>query len=61
MVFWLLKSFDQLPKFASYFLALDRKFKITQNDIIKISINCQKRTYGFLHLIKSSNNGILGF
>ena len=23
-------------------------------------INCQKRTYGFWHLIESSNNGILG-
>jgi hypothetical protein len=56
-----LKTFDQVKKFASYFLALDRKFKITQNDIIKILINCQKRTYGFWQLIKSSNNGILGF
>jgi hypothetical protein len=26
MVFGLLKSFDQVPKFASYFLAVDRKF-----------------------------------
>jgi hypothetical protein len=34
-------------------LALDRKFKITQNDIITISIKCQKRTDGFLQLIKS--------
>jgi hypothetical protein len=24
-----------VKKFASYFLALDRKFKITQNDVIK--------------------------
>jgi hypothetical protein len=30
-----------VKKFASYILALDRKFKITQNDISKISINCQ--------------------
>jgi hypothetical protein len=30
-----------VKKFASYFLALDQKFKITQNDIIKILINCQ--------------------
>jgi hypothetical protein len=33
-------------------LALDQKFKITQNDINKISIKCQKRTDGFFHLIK---------
>ncbi len=26
MVFWHLKSFDQVPKFASYFLAVDQKF-----------------------------------
>ncbi len=52
-----LKTFDQVNKFACYFLALDQKFKITQNDIIKISINCQKRTYGFWQLIESSNNG----
>ena len=26
MEFWLLKSFDQVPKFASYFLAVDQKF-----------------------------------
>jgi hypothetical protein len=29
--------------------------------LIKVSINCQKRTDGFWHLIKSSYNGILGF
>jgi hypothetical protein len=34
-------------------LAVDQKFKISQNDIIKISINCQKRTYGFWQLIES--------
>jgi hypothetical protein len=56
-----LKTFDQVKKFASYFLALDGKFKITQNDIIKILINCQKITGKFWQLIKSSNNGILGF
>jgi hypothetical protein len=33
-------------------LALDQKLKITQNDIIKISIKCQKRTDGFWQLIK---------
>jgi hypothetical protein len=36
-----------VKKFASYFLALDRKFKITQNDIIKILINCQKSVGSF--------------
>jgi hypothetical protein len=34
-------------------LAVDRKFKITQNDIIKISINCQKITCKFWKLIKT--------
>jgi hypothetical protein len=42
-------------------LAADRNFKITQNDIIKISINCQNLPVIFLQLIKTSNNGILGF
>jgi hypothetical protein len=41
-----------VKKFASYFLALDQKFKITQNDIIKILINCQKITCKFWQLIK---------
>jgi hypothetical protein len=31
----LTELFDQLPKSISSFLALDRKFKITQNDIIR--------------------------
>ena len=48
-----LKTFDQVKKFASYFSALDGKFKITQNDIIKISIKCQKITGKFCHLIES--------
>ena len=30
MVFWLLKSFDQVPKFASYFLAVDRIFRSSE-------------------------------
>jgi hypothetical protein len=30
MVFWLFKSFDQVPKFASYFLAVDRIFRSTE-------------------------------
>jgi hypothetical protein len=29
MVFWLLKSFDQLPKSVGSFLAVDQKFKMT--------------------------------
>jgi hypothetical protein len=30
MVFWLLKSFNQVPKFASYFLAVDQIFRSTE-------------------------------
>jgi hypothetical protein len=30
-----LKTFNQVKKIASYFLALDRNFNITQNDINK--------------------------
>ena len=30
MVFWLLKSFDQVPKFVSYFLAVDRIFRSSE-------------------------------
>jgi hypothetical protein len=29
MVFWALKTFDQLPKSVRSFLAVDQKFKIT--------------------------------
>jgi hypothetical protein len=35
MVFWALKTFDQLPKSVGSFLAVDQKFKITQNSIIR--------------------------
>jgi hypothetical protein len=35
MVFWTLKSFDQLPKSIRSHLAVDRKLKISKNDIIK--------------------------
>ena len=35
MVFWALKNFDQLPKKNLQILAVDRKFKLTQNDINK--------------------------
>jgi hypothetical protein len=40
-------------------LAVDQKFKITQNDIIKISINCQNLQVIFWQLIEASNNGNL--
>jgi hypothetical protein len=30
MVFWLLKSFDQVPKFASYFLAVVQIFQSSE-------------------------------
>ncbi len=48
-----MKTFNQLPKKNLRILALDRKFKITQNDIIKMLIKCQKRTYRFWQLIES--------
>jgi hypothetical protein len=35
MVFWALKNFDQLPKKNLRILAVDQKFKLTQNDINK--------------------------
>ena len=41
MEFCAFKTFDQVPKNNLQILALDRKLKITQNDIIKILINCQ--------------------
>ncbi len=47
----LIEKFDQLPKKNWQILAVDRNFKITKNDIYKISINCHKRTDGFWHLI----------
>jgi hypothetical protein len=34
-------------------LADDQNFKITKNDINKISTNCQKRTDGFWQLIET--------
>jgi hypothetical protein len=42
-----------VPKNNLQILAVDQKLKITQNDINKLSIKCQKRTYGFWHLIES--------
>jgi hypothetical protein len=42
-----------VPKNNLQILAVDQKFKITPNDIIKILIKCQKRTYGFWQLIKT--------
>ncbi len=50
-----------MKKFASYFLALDQKFKITQNDIIKIFIKCRNPSVLFWQLIKSFNNVILSY
>jgi hypothetical protein len=34
-IFSIIKTFDQVPKSVGSFLAVDRKFKITQNDIIR--------------------------
>ena len=51
--FHLIKLFDQLIKKNWRILAVDQNFKITKNDINKISINCQKRTYRFWQLIES--------
>jgi hypothetical protein len=41
--------------------SVDRNFKITQNDINKILINCQKRTDGFWQLIEIFINVILSY
>jgi hypothetical protein len=49
----LIEKFNQLPKKNCRILAVDQNFKITKNDINKISINCQKRTDGFGQLIKT--------
>ena len=53
--FQLIEKFDQVPKKE----LMD--FKITKNEINKILINCQNLQVIFWQLIKSSNNGILGF
>jgi hypothetical protein len=42
-----------VPKNNLQILADDQKFKITQNDIIKILIKCQKITCKFWQLIKT--------
>jgi hypothetical protein len=42
-----------VKKSISSFLAVDRNFKITKNDINKISINCQKRTDRLWQLIET--------
>ena len=44
----IIRTFNEVPKFASYFLALDRKFKITQNDIIKIFDQVPKKNLWIL-------------
>ena len=51
--FQLIEKFDQVPKFARYFLALDQNFNNAILTYFKLSINCQKRTYRFWQLIKS--------
>jgi hypothetical protein len=48
----LTELFDQLPKSISSFLAVDRNFKKPKIPLLEVSINCQKRTYGFWQLIK---------
>ena len=47
-----LKSFDQLPKFASYFLAVDQNFLKAKMTLIKLSINCQNPSVLFWQLIE---------
>ena len=41
-------TFDQLPKSVSYFLAVDRNFKITQDDINKSFDQLPKSVGSFL-------------
>ena len=41
--------------------SVDRNFNNVILSYFKLLIKCQKRTDGFWQLIKSSNNGILGF
>ena len=50
----LTELFDQLPKSVSSFLAVDRNFKITQNDINKsFDQLTKKKTDGLWQLIES--------
>ncbi len=49
----IIRTFDQLPKFASYFLAVDQNFNNVILSYFKLSIKCQKITCKFFHLIKS--------
>jgi hypothetical protein len=49
----LIELFDQVPKAISSFLAVDRNFKKPKIPLLELSINCQKRTYGFWQLIKT--------
>jgi hypothetical protein len=48
----IIKTFDQLPKSVGSFLAVDRNFFKAKIPLLELLINCQKRTYGFWHLIK---------
>ena len=47
------KSFDQVTKKNWRILAVDRNFKKPKIPLLELSIKCQKRTYGFWHLIES--------
>ena len=49
----LIELFDQVPKAISSFLAVDRNFKKPKIPLLELSINCQKRTYGFWQLIET--------
>jgi hypothetical protein len=57
----LIQKFDQLPKFAGSFLALDRNFLKPKIPLLELLINCQNLQVIFWQLIKCFNNGILGF
>jgi hypothetical protein len=48
----IIKSFDQVPKKNGQILAVDQKFIKLKMTLLKISINCQKRTDRFFHLIE---------
>jgi hypothetical protein len=51
--FQLIEKFDQLPKNNLQILAVDRNFLKAKRPLLELSINCQKRTYGFWQLIKT--------
>jgi hypothetical protein len=41
-----------VPKSVGSFLAVDRNFLKAKIPLLELSINCQKRTYGFWQLIE---------